>query len=326
MTNYKLNTIIVFLFSVAFTCFFFFSKHYYLFSKVNVFSADPYDGVGSIGIQVSFFAALLSIARILMIYFTGTISNTNLVMVIRGNLVSLLSIAVTLISDNIAMFRFLKEWTDNPAGYVLLFIIGFILILMVFLGYWTLVSAKKINIKIGYKFIPKLNILILLLFLILAIYPEFMKKSILGEIFTAYIGMAIQIIIVYCSAKLLQPSVNITDGDLIDVISNIYVSLKNRNSYLRYFSNKLEKILYNVKKRAIIDFFNPRKHNWNFIILIGLIVGIAFAIIEGAGEHWIGFSKKALLLFLIFISGEFMVIISFYLLFRHYLGIIIKKL
>jgi hypothetical protein len=46
---------------------------------------------------------------------------------------------------------------------------------------------------------------------------------------------------------------------------------------------------------------------------------------EATGDNWIDFNSKALLVFSIYIGGEFIVVLLFYVLFRRYLGIINKE-
>jgi hypothetical protein len=65
LLNYiKLNTIVVFFWSVVFIWFFFFCKYNLQLSKVNVFNVDPYDAVGSAAIQISFVAAAFSMLHL----------------------------------------------------------------------------------------------------------------------------------------------------------------------------------------------------------------------------------------------------------------------
>jgi len=64
LNNIKLNTIVVFFWSVVFIWFFFFCKHKLQLSKVNVFNVDPYDTLGSAAIQISFVAAAFSTLRL----------------------------------------------------------------------------------------------------------------------------------------------------------------------------------------------------------------------------------------------------------------------
>jgi hypothetical protein len=58
LNSLKFNTVVVFLFTIVFIWFFFLSKHHPALSEFNVFNVDPFDAVGSIAIQVSFFSSL----------------------------------------------------------------------------------------------------------------------------------------------------------------------------------------------------------------------------------------------------------------------------
>src|ERR1035437_7049083 len=80
-SHYKLNTIVVFLLSIVFVWFFFYCKHDFRLSKVNVFNVDPYDGVGSIGTQVSFLAAMLSIMRLVLSCVTKVLPDSQIILI-----------------------------------------------------------------------------------------------------------------------------------------------------------------------------------------------------------------------------------------------------
>lgn len=320
--NYKSNTIVVFLFSIIFIWFFFFTKHSYSLSKVNVFGDDPYDAVGSIGIQVSFFAASLSMIRVFMSYFYETLPISQIVMILRGNIVSLLSIGVTIITDLIALFRFLENWRNDTMGLVILGLVGIVLILAIALVYWVLTLAKEIGSSFKLKNISIMTFWPLLGFLILAIYPVKLRDSIIGEIITAFTGMVIQITIVKSLSILMIPKQDLMFFDLIDVIDDLYVMIKKRLKFGIIFLESLEKGLNNSKVKVFIDWLNPRKHKWNLAIIIGIIIGITLIVVEGSGEHWLRINKMAFLLFSIFFVGELIIVLSFYVLFGNYLGII----
>jgi hypothetical protein len=118
-SHYKLNTIVVFLLSIFFVWFFFYCKHDFRLSKVNVFNVDPYDGVGSIGTQVSFLAAMLSIMRLVLSCVTKVLPDSQIILILRGNIVALFSIGVTMITHTIALIRFIESWINYSSGIVL---------------------------------------------------------------------------------------------------------------------------------------------------------------------------------------------------------------
>lgn len=322
LNNIKFNTIAVFLWSIVFTWFFFHCKHDLQLSKVNVFNVDPYDAVGSIAIQISLLASLFSMMRLSLLLFTRVLPDFQIVMILHGNTVALISIIVTMISDIIALVRFSESWTKNPSGFILLILVISFLLITILIILWTLKLAIK-SIKVEYK--PSLNnILSLSGFAILALYPVILHESIPWAIFTAYSGMLIQILIVRNISFTILPSSDRIYPDLIDVADELYKTVKSNLTFKKALLENVEGKLNAGKTSAFINWLNPRKHDWNLIILIAILSGVGLAVLEAIGEEWIGLNTKALLLFSIYFGGELIIIVLFYRLFRNFLGIVNK--
>jgi hypothetical protein len=327
MKNIKINTVSVFLFSVVFIWLFFFCKHNPPLSEVNVFNVDPYDAVGSIAIQISFAAAFFSTLRIFAVTNIEVQPSYHLMMILRGNLVSLLSILVTMISEITALVRFRKIWINSSSGILLSSIIISFMVITVLMIFWTLKLDLAKKIKIRYNVFSLKNLWSLAGFIIIAFYPVTgpFKKSILWAVFTAYLGMAIQIMIVRNLVFLIFPPEKISGSDLISVMNEVYLGVKSRITFLKFFFDYIEKGLKNMKAKPLINWLNPRKHRWTLIILIILFSGTALAFLEGFGEEWIGFTKKSVLLFSVYLGGESVIILLFYGLFGTYLGMVNRE-
>lgn len=112
--------------------------------------------------------------------------------------------------------------------------------------------------------------------------------------------------------------------DLIDVVNELYKTVKSNLTFKKALLEKVEGKLNAGKTSAFINWLNPRKHDWDLIILIAILSGIGLAVLEAIGEEWIGFNTKALLLFSIYFGGELIIIALFYRLFRNFLGIVNK--
>jgi hypothetical protein len=327
LKNIKFNTLSVFIFSVVFIWFFFYCKHDPLLSEVNVFNVDPYDAFGSIAVQISFLAAFFSILRLIIANLTDIQQDYHLLIILRGNLVSLLSILVTMIADIIAMVRYMRIWTNSSSGIILFAIVISFMLLAVILIFWTLKLDLSKKIRIRYNLFSLKNLWSLAGFFVIAFYPVPgpFKKSILWAIFTAYLGMAIQIMIVRNLAFLIYPPEEISATDLISVMNEVYLAVKSQFIFLKPFFDYVEKGLKNRKAQPLINWLNPRKYRWNLIILIILFTGTVLAFLEGIGEEWIGFTKKSLLLFSVYLGGESAIILLFYGLFGNYLGMVNKE-
>ena len=71
------------------------------FSAANPFGRDPYDAVGSVALQVALVAAGLAYARSLRMR-SHPLRHHHPNLILRGNLVAILSIAVTILADGVA--------------------------------------------------------------------------------------------------------------------------------------------------------------------------------------------------------------------------------
>jgi hypothetical protein len=101
--SYWQVTLVVFTASLVFGAFFQISKKD-PFVTANPFADDPYDAVGSIAIQAAAGIGLLTLARLV---HSGVAQGRY---ILRGNLVVLLSIAVTLVSDALAVVLHPAAW------------------------------------------------------------------------------------------------------------------------------------------------------------------------------------------------------------------------
>jgi hypothetical protein len=50
------------------------------------------------------------------------------------------------------------------------------------------------------------------------------------------------------------------------------------------------------------------------------------SILEAIGDKWLGFNLKALMLFSVYLGGEFIIIVLFYMVFGKYLGLVNKEM
>jgi hypothetical protein len=109
--SYWQVTLVVFTASLVFGAFFQISKKD-PFVTANPFADDPYDAVGSIAIQAAAGIGLLTLARLV---HSGVAQGRY---ILRGNLVVLLSIAVTLVSDALAVVLHPAAWDTWEAALI----------------------------------------------------------------------------------------------------------------------------------------------------------------------------------------------------------------
>ena len=125
---------LAFVLAVLFYLFFQVSKHDPALSQVNAFAEDPYDAVGSFGVQFALFTALLSLVRAFRPYQADKALDSQELLLVRVEYFSCLSIALTLVADIVAMIRHPAVWIGRPTGYLLAALVGGMALLTVLVG------------------------------------------------------------------------------------------------------------------------------------------------------------------------------------------------
>ncbi|BCL78295.1 hypothetical protein ccbrp13_07600 [Ktedonobacteria bacterium brp13] len=270
--------------AVLFYLFFQVSKHNVALSPVNAFANDPYDSVGSFGVQFALFTALLTLVRAFRPYQANKALDGQQLLVVRGAWLSCLSVAVTLVADVVAMIRHPAVWVDLPAGYILAALLGGVALFTVLVGwllhYWIRtmhVSPAKHawSIAIG---------LCIVSVLVLALYPESWRQSIGGELFTVLVGIAFLFVPLWALENAIFPAPAVDFEDCIDDLASVYRWVKAHIGPFVICCNLLEKIFGWPFLYPVRDWLNPRKHTWNVAILLGIVIGIGLALGEAFGE------------------------------------------
>src|SRR5512143_3202897 len=135
----KLNSLLVLVLAIAFFIFFDRTKHLPALADILPFGEDPYDAVGSFGIQLAFFAALLAMLRASRPY-EGKRGQNQVGLLLRTQVVSVLAVAVTLAADLVAMLRYRSTWLD-AASLLISLMAGMILVTA--LAAWRILGSIK---------------------------------------------------------------------------------------------------------------------------------------------------------------------------------------
>ncbi|HLO27530.1 MAG TPA: hypothetical protein VK249_00250, partial [Anaerolineales bacterium] len=223
----KTLTVVVFFLTVFFIAFFDTSKNLSWLAIVNPFADDPYDAVGSFGIQLSFFAALLSLIRVFRPYRTEEIPPTQRLLILHGEIVALLSIMVTLAIDTVAMFRYPSMWLDSPSGRILPILIGGLIVLTALIGLLLSRFVAGLSLSFANRSWRRAIPFPISLF-ILAVYPSDLLESIPGGILSALLGMVLLFISTWALATALFSHTVLEFEDVLDDLTSIYQSIKSR--------------------------------------------------------------------------------------------------
>jgi hypothetical protein len=328
--------------ALLFFLFFDQSKHQPVLASVNPFLDDPFDAVGSFGIQLALLAVLLSLARLFRPYPNGRLSNYAVLMVLRSDVVSLLSILVTLIADLVAVLRYPRVWIHTAHGILLVGLTCGLSTLTILAN--VLIHLFGLSFGFSYAVRPwkKFVIVSLVGLMVLAVYPTDWRQSLPGAIFTILVGITFLFLLVSAIAELIfppvdlpppvdlqppekvQPALRTANNDALDDLAAIYLWLRLHPGPAGFVFAWFEKIIAFGWVRAFLEWINPRKHAgrqaWNLVILVGLAMGIFFFLAEVRSEGAPG-PQVILAVIAIFVSMEGVGVLTGYLLLNRYLGI-----
>jgi hypothetical protein len=174
--------------TALFYLFFMASKHDPSLSAANAFAEDPYDAVGSFGIQTAAFLAALSIVRAFLLNRGTTLTGERNAFLIRTQLLAVLAVAVTLVDDLVAMLRNLSIWMGRPEGYYLAMLLACLLTLALHVGAAVFRSVRETGSRptaAGWKRAAAISIIAIA---VLSFYPDKLPQNIPGELFTVIVG------------------------------------------------------------------------------------------------------------------------------------------
>ncbi|HZO71689.1 MAG TPA: hypothetical protein VFB60_05760 [Ktedonobacteraceae bacterium] len=280
----KINALFTLVLAVLFYAFFQISKHNTALSQVNPFADDPYDAVGSFGVQFALFAGLLSLVRAFRPYQSIDALKNQELLLLRGEYLLCLSVMITLAADIVALVRHPSSWIGSPAGYLLAALTGGLMFLAA-LGIWLIhYSAPNTGSATARNAWLRAAGVIIVSILILALYPESWRQSTHGELFTVLVGIAFLFVPLWAVGIAISPSPGTFFEDCIDDFAAMHRWLKAHAGPFVVFCNVFETIAVWSFVRPILNWINPHKHTWNFAILLGIAMGIVLVLGETLGE------------------------------------------
>jgi len=280
----KVNACLTFVLATLFYLFFQIAKHQTALAPVNAFADDPYDSVGTAGVQLAMFTTILSLVRAFRPYQLKKDTGNQTVLLIRGKYITCLSVAVTLVADIVAMIRYPSVWIGFPAGQMLIALIGGLALLTALVSWLVFRSAQALMsspMQGGWRRAITLSCMGIL---ILALYPASWHHNVLGELLTVFVGMALFFASVWAWGMILSPSLETHGEDFIDDLAALYGWFKIHVGRFSALLIPVEKILGSSLLSPVLNRLNPRKNRWYGIALVGMLIGAALAFGE-AGLH-----------------------------------------
>jgi hypothetical protein len=315
----KIVTLTTYLQVILFVLFFNFSKHNLILAQLNPFIEDPFDAVGSFGIQLAAVAGGLSLLRIFRPYPRG-ITLKNLTLILNCNLTALLAILVTLIADSVALVRFFPKWIDLSAGLLLAAITCGLLAVNTILLQRILSIGWELKWFTSLRNWPRTLACGLAGMIILASYLPAWRRGIAGGIIAAVLGLVIFFVITALSARMIFADVRPPYEDIFDDLDACYQWIKQHTSALKSFYRRLERFLNRRKVQNLIQSLNPRKHPWRLIVLLAFAGALTLLLNEFQSEG-LPQKNKFLWVFSVYTGIETLGVLLGYKLFRKFLGI-----
>jgi hypothetical protein len=204
-SKFRINTLIILILAVLFYFFFMTSKHDPILSPVNPFAEDPFDAIGSFGIQVAGFLGFLSFIRVFWFYRKGAVSEEQKVTLARTQMLVVLAVAVTLAGDRVAMARYPSLWTTSAGGAELAALLGGLFLMTLAAGVLVYRSVREIKPHLSSNLWIRALIVLAVAGVILAIYPDSLRQGTPGVLFTVIVGTVLLIVPMWALGTSLIP-------------------------------------------------------------------------------------------------------------------------
>ncbi|MHB8526506.1 MAG: hypothetical protein ACYDD2_10175 [Candidatus Acidiferrales bacterium] len=255
----KINALLAFLLALLFYLFFMYTKHDAALSAVNAFAEDPYDAVGSFGIQAAFFCGVVCLIRAFRPNGSEGASLERRIFVVRAQMVAVLSVGVTLASDAVGVARQPSLWFGSAAGHRLVSLLGGMAVLTVLAGMLVRRAAREMRLPNVANDWKKAAVVSLGAVLGLAFYPESLRQHFLGELLTIVGGAALLFVSIWAWAVALIP----------------YRTVKKQNL-----------------GSASVSW--AHKYQWFIVAVVGILIGLFFVAGEASEGTGIPHAKLAL--------------------------------
>ena len=305
MRRLKASALIVFCLSILFYFFFDYCKHAPGLGVSNPFASDPYDAVGSFGIQLALLAGLLMLVRVFRPYPQAGAASRQLLLALRAGTVALLSGAVMLVVDIIGLVREVITNGVFPAAVPLAALVGGMTLVALAIGFFFAFSARGLIVPSAPRKWGRAAVIAMLAVLILAFYPLAWRDSgIPGALFTAVTGMALLFVVVWAFATAIFPSAEFEYEDIFDDLAAVYAWLRTKLHFARGLFAWLDKLAALPPLRKLFGWLSPRRHRWNLVLLAALGMGISLVLIESLAEGFAPNLGRMLLVFAVYIGIE----------------------
>jgi hypothetical protein len=318
----RLASVAALFLAVLFITFFDRAKHDVGLVRVNPFSEDPYDAVGSFGVQLGFACSILAVVRAFRTDLKTESLHNRYTYTLRAMAVSQLAIIVTMLADSVALARFSSMWNHSAEGNLLIVFTGELFVLASGFCLYLIRLANRRDVCSQNPLRPRQTVLLLIVLGLLGIYPGGFRDGMAGAMLTAAFGMVLLFYSVALLSKAMFPCPDVPERDLIDDMVGILQTLKPRSGYIARVIASIENGPPSSTLRRMVDLFNPRKHEWNLLGLIAILVGLSLALAEIFSDGTSRGVGQAVLTATVYIVLESAGVFLGYALLKRFLGLV----
>lgn len=162
------------------------SKQFAPLSRVNPFSIDPYDAIGSFGFQAAFLLAGLSLLRSMTI--KPAPSGEAELLLARTQIASVLAVAITLVADIVAMVRHPDFWSGTAPGRLLAGLVICLILVTAMVGLRVYRYGRRLGVPLAVGARQRALVVCLAALLVLAVYPETSTRGRFGALLAIAVG------------------------------------------------------------------------------------------------------------------------------------------
>jgi hypothetical protein len=142
-----------------------------------------------------------------------------------------------------------------------------------------------------------------------------------GGVFTALTGMVLLFLPVWAVATAIFPAIEFEYEDLFDDLNAIFQGWKKRPGHFAELQDWLEKATGLPPVRKFAGWFSPRKHRWNLVVLVAVVMGVSLVLVEALAEGLSPNLGRVVLVITVYIGIEGAGVALGYALLGKYLGI-----
>lgn len=301
MEQWKSDSVRSFFLALVFYGFFEASKHISLLAHVNPFADDPYDGIGSIAVQLALFLGLVSLLRSFRLYQASGPSREQRRLIAKGHLLGAAAICLTMLGNLVAMVRHAMEWTRTREGWLLAMAVAALLVLSAQECWRSWRTTKELDITLnGQMWLIGFASVVGVLG-VLAIYPERVRYTLGGALATALVGGFLLLLPLGVIARTTLMNCGRPTTDVVDDVIAMCEGIKARTSILSPVYTQLDHLQRSRWPLRFSQWINPRRYRWR----LSLFAGSAFGLVLVTTELWQdGFThlNRAVLVIAVFVA------------------------